>query len=76
MAEKMAGKKVQVQGLLQKNKSGRTLLTVKEFNAVRPKSTKKPAADKPAKPAASKKPVDSKPAKSTAPKTVDQTPKR
>jgi hypothetical protein len=61
LAEKMAGKRVQVQGLVAK-KSGKTVLTVREYSPVAPKSTKKAAATKPAKPA--------------APKSTTNTPKR
>ena len=46
--EKMAGKRVQVKGLVQK-KSGKTVLAVRGFDRVVPKSKKKTPAAKPVK---------------------------
>lgn len=62
LADKMAGKKVVVKGFLQKNKSGRTLLTVNEFSAVVAKPAKKVSAEKATKPAEpkTKKPAATK----------------
>jgi hypothetical protein len=48
LGEKMAGKRVQVKGLVQK-KSGKTVLAVRGFDRVVPKSKKKTPAAKPVK---------------------------
>lgn len=59
LAAKMDGKRVEVKGLLQK-KSGKTLLLVKQYNLVVPKTT-------------TKKVVASKPVTTTAPKSTNAT---
>lgn len=68
LGEKMAGKKVQVQGLLLK-KSGKKVLAVKEYSLVVHKSNKKVIAQKPATTTAPK-------STTTAPKPTNNVPKR